>query len=78
MISNNKKYIYYTQQYALKKKICSKEKPDHWLDHASEKYPSNLLEDTKSLLKLLVLFIPFFPLQRALHDQAVSLLLYIV
>ena len=74
MISNNKKYIYYTQQYALKKKICSKEKPDHWLDHASEKYPSNLLEDTKSLLKLLVLFIPFFPMEKALIDQAVSLL----
>ena len=75
MLSNNKKYISYTLQYALKKKICSKEKPDHWLDHASEKYPSNQLEDTKRLLKLLVLFIPFFPMGKALIDQAVSLLL---
>ena len=72
MISNNKKCIYYTQQYALKKKICSKEKPAHWLDHASEKYPSKLLEDTKSLLKLLILFIPFHPMYWALRDQAVS------
>ena len=55
-------------------KMYSKDKPNHWLDHAQEKYNSNLLEDTKRLLKLLVVFIPFFPLQRALHDQAVSLL----
>ena len=57
------------------KKIQSKEKLDHWLDHAKHKYPSDLLEDTKSLLKLLVLFIPFFPMGKALIDQAVSLLL---
>ena len=71
-------YIYYSHQYAVKKKMCSKEKPDHWLDHAREKYPDNLLEDTKSLLKLLVLFIPFFPIESALADQAVSFLRYIV
>mgnify|MGYP001313269421 CR=1 FL=1 len=57
--------------------MYSKEKPDHWLDHAQEKYNSNLLEDTKRLQKLLVVFIPFFPLQRALHDQAVSLPVYL-
>ena len=56
----------------LLKKIQSKEKLDHWLDHAKDKYPSDLLEDTKSLLKLLVLFIPFHPMYWALRDQAVS------
>ena len=54
------------------KKIQSKEKLDHWLDHAKDKYPSDLLEDTKSLLKLLVLFIPFHPMYWALRDQVVS------
>ena len=40
------------------------------MDYAKEKYSSELVEDTKSLLKLLVLYIPF-PMYYALYDQQV-------
>ncbi|XP_050360576.1 peptide transporter family 1 isoform X2 [Nymphalis io] len=46
----------------------SKEKREHWLDHADDKYDSNLIEDVKSLLRVLVLFIPL-PVFWALFDQ---------
>lgn len=48
----------------------SKEKRKHWLDHADDKYDKNLIEDVKSLLRVLVLFIPL-PVFWALFDQQV-------
>ena len=44
---------------------------EHWMDHAKEKYPTTLVDDTKCLLKLLVLYIPF-PLYWALYGQQVG------
>lgn len=46
----------------------SKEKREHWLDHADDKYEANLIEDIKSLLRVLLLFIPL-PVFWALFDQ---------
>ncbi|CAB3225260.1 unnamed protein product [Arctia plantaginis] len=46
----------------------SKQKREHWLDHADDKYDANLIEDIKSLLRVLVLFIPL-PVFWALFDQ---------
>jgi len=53
---------------ALKKKFKSSEKPEHWLDHAKGKYSAQLIEDTKILLKVLVLYLPL-PVYWALFDQ---------
>ena len=58
-------------QYAFKKKMFSKQKVEHWLDHSKEKYSPQLVEDTKCLLRLLVLFIPF-PIFNSLLWQQVS------
>ncbi|XP_075990601.1 peptide transporter family 1-like isoform X2 [Anticarsia gemmatalis] len=54
--------------HAAVKSFKSKEKREHWLDHADDKYDSNLIEDVKSLLRVLVLFIPL-PVFWALFDQ---------
>ncbi|KAI4499289.1 hypothetical protein M0802_005549 [Mischocyttarus mexicanus] len=54
--------------YAIKKKIQSKEKVDHWLDHATEKYGQQLVEDIKSSLQVLKMFLPL-PIFWALFDQ---------
>ncbi|KPI91940.1 Peptide transporter family 1 [Papilio xuthus] len=54
--------------YALVKSNKSKEKREHWLDHADDKYDSSLIEDVKGLLRVLVLFIPL-PIFWALFDQ---------
>ncbi|KPJ06360.1 Peptide transporter family 1 [Papilio machaon] len=54
--------------YALVKSNKSKEKREHWLDHADDKYDSSLIEDIKGLLRVLVLFIPL-PIFWALFDQ---------
>jgi len=51
-----------------KRKLCLEKEPEHWLDHEKERYPSQLVEDTKRLLKILVLFIPF-PIYSALYMQ---------
>ncbi|CAH2035220.1 unnamed protein product, partial [Iphiclides podalirius] len=53
---------------AVVKSCKSKEKREHWLDHADDKYDANLIEDIKSLLRVLVLFIPL-PVFWALFDQ---------
>jgi len=53
---------------ALKKKISSSEKPDHWLDLAKTKYTPQLVEDVKIALRVLVIFIPL-PVFWALFDQ---------
>ena len=46
-------------------------KHPHWLDHASDKYDSKLIEEIKIMLKVLVLFLPV-PIYWALFDQQVS------
>ena len=56
---------------ATKKRFSSTEKPEHWLDHAKDKYTPQLIEDTKILLKVLVLYLPL-PVYWALFDQQVS------
>ncbi|XP_042891417.1 solute carrier family 15 member 2-like isoform X2 [Penaeus japonicus] len=54
--------------HALRNKSKSKEKKEHWLDHASDKYEPKLINDVKILLKILVLYIPL-PFFWALFDQ---------
>jgi len=54
--------------YATKKRFQTSEKPEHWLDHAKGKYSSQLIADTKILLRLLVLYLPL-PIYWALFDQ---------
>ncbi|CAL8070267.1 unnamed protein product [Orchesella dallaii] len=54
--------------YAIKQKSKSKDRREHWLDHASGKYDSELIESIKRLLKILVLYIPL-PVFWALFDQ---------
>ncbi|KAJ8924659.1 hypothetical protein NQ315_000810 [Exocentrus adspersus] len=54
--------------HAVSKKIKSKEKKDHWLDHAIPKYGEKMVKDIKATLKVLVLYIPL-PIFWALYDQ---------
>ncbi|KAI4482599.1 hypothetical protein M0804_008452 [Polistes exclamans] len=54
--------------YAIKKKIQSKKKMDHWLDHAADKYGQQLVNDIKDSLKVLKMFLPL-PIFWALFDQ---------
>lgn len=51
--------------------VKNKEKREHWLDHADDKYDRGLIEDIKALLRVLVLFIPL-PVFWALFDQQVN------
>ncbi|KAK9745536.1 POT family [Popillia japonica] len=53
---------------ALKEKSKSKEKKEHWLDHATEIHGKQLVTDVKALLKVLLLYIPL-PVFWALFDQ---------
>lgn len=53
---------------ALARCCTSREKKDHWLDHAKGKYDSKLIEDTKILLRVLLLYLPL-PVFWALFDQ---------
>ncbi|XP_028177240.1 peptide transporter family 1-like isoform X1 [Ostrinia furnacalis] len=54
--------------HAMVKSFKSKEKREHWLDHADDKYDKSLIDDVKSLLRVLVLYIPL-PVFWALFDQ---------
>ncbi|XP_011495341.1 PREDICTED: peptide transporter family 1-like isoform X1 [Ceratosolen solmsi marchali] len=54
--------------YAIFRKIKSKEKRDNWLDHSDNRYSKQTIEDIKSVLKVLKLFIPL-PIFWALFDQ---------
>ncbi|XP_047496619.1 solute carrier family 15 member 2-like isoform X2 [Penaeus chinensis] len=54
--------------HALRSKSKSKEKKEHWLDYASDKFEPKLINDVKILLKILVLYIPL-PFFWALFDQ---------
>ena len=58
--------------HATVKRFTSSEKKEHWMDHAKDKYDNNLVEDVKTLLRLLVIFIPI-PVFWALFDQQVRL-----
>lgn len=49
-------------------KIKSKETKDHWLDYAEDKYGKALVHDIKSLLRVLVMFLPI-PVYWALSEQ---------
>ncbi|XP_048005679.1 peptide transporter family 1 isoform X1 [Leguminivora glycinivorella] len=54
--------------HGIVKSAKSKEKREHWLDHAQEKFGPALVEDVKGLLRVLVLFTPV-PIFWALFDQ---------
>ncbi|CAG9558248.1 unnamed protein product [Danaus chrysippus] len=54
--------------HAIVKSCKSKDKREHWLDRADDKFDTNLIEDIKALLRVLVLFIPL-PVFWALFDQ---------
>ena len=67
-ILNNFPFLF---QYALRQKKVAGE--THFLDRAKSNphYKKSLIEDTKILLKVLVLFLPL-PVYWALFDQQVS------
>ena len=56
--------------HATYKRFTSSDKKEHWMDHAKEKYEKSLVEDVKTLLRVLVIFIPI-PVFWALFDQQV-------
>ncbi|XP_050514437.1 peptide transporter family 1-like isoform X2 [Diabrotica virgifera virgifera] len=52
----------------IKNKFKSKDKKEHWLDYAEEKYGEKLVNEVKATLHVLVLFLPL-PIFWALYDQ---------
>ncbi|VEN47916.1 unnamed protein product [Callosobruchus maculatus] len=54
--------------YAISQKMKSKEKKDHWLDYAEAKFGSQLVNNIKVTMKVLVLYIPL-PIFWTLYDQ---------
>ncbi|CAH1963976.1 unnamed protein product [Acanthoscelides obtectus] len=54
--------------YAISKKIKSSEQKTHWLDYAEPKYGSELVNNIKVTLKVLVLYLPL-PIFWTLYDQ---------
>lgn len=52
----------------MKQAFVSKGKKEHWLDNACDKYGDKLVNDIKSVLKVLVIFIPV-PFYWALTEQ---------
>ncbi|RZC34281.1 peptide transporter family 1-like, partial [Asbolus verrucosus] len=54
--------------HGIKQKIKSNDKVNHWLDRSENKYGKSLVNDVKTTLKVLVLFIPL-PIFWALYDQ---------
>ena len=66
--------LFISFQYAMTRRFNTTEKHGHWLDHAKNKYSSQLIEDSKQFLRLLVIFIPT-PIYWALYFQQVSYLL---
>merc|ERR1719278_1130990 len=57
--------------HATYKRFTTSYKKEHWMDHAKEKYENSLVEDVKTLLRVLVIFIPI-PVFWALFDQSGS------
>jgi len=64
------KQFSFALQYALSKKWKSNEKRTHWLDHADEKYKTNDIADIKTVLKVMVLYIPL-PIYWAVYGHGV-------
>lgn len=56
------------RQTAVATKINSKEVKAHWLDYAEDKYGKGLVNDIKSVLRVLVMFLPI-PVYWALTEQ---------
>lgn len=59
---------YLSFQTAIKGKVKSKEKKDHWLDYATEKHGAELVSDIRGSLQVLLLYLPL-PVFWALYDQ---------
>ena len=57
--------------YGLGKSITGKGKGEHWMDASKDEYGEELVEDVKSLLGVLLLYIPV-PIWWALFDQTGS------
>ncbi|KOX78297.1 Peptide transporter family 1 [Melipona quadrifasciata] len=56
-------------QHAIYRKVTSKNvKKQYWLDYADDKYDKSLINDIKSALQVMILFIPI-PIFWALYDQ---------
>lgn len=64
------KIIFFEFQYSIKKKIATskKNKREHWLDYADDKYSPKVIEDMKATMRVLKLFLPL-PIFWALFDQ---------
>lgn len=55
--------------YGITKKFRhSNEHKSHWLDHASDKYPQEFINDVKKFIRVIIMFIPV-PVFWALFDQ---------
>ena len=63
--------IYFQTALYRKFKFNNNEPKEHWLDYAKPKYENQLVEDTKILVRVLVLFIPI-PIFWTLFDQQVD------
>ncbi|XP_054012778.1 peptide transporter family 1 isoform X1 [Hylaeus anthracinus] len=57
--------------HAIYQKVTSKNKREHWLDHADDEYDRSLINDIKAALQVMKLFIPI-PIFWALFDQQAS------
>lgn len=60
--------IAYLFQYAITERRKAVKKEPHWMDHATKKYGSQLVNDIKSTFHVLVLYIPL-PIFWTLFDQ---------
>lgn len=50
--------------------MCASEiKKDHWLDHSEQLFGSQLVNDTKRILKILVIYLPLFIFWALLNQQ---------
>ena len=57
--------------HAVKQLFQGKRSEDHWMDLSKDKYGTEIVEDVKSLLRVLVMYIPI-PVFWALYDQSGS------
>ncbi|KOB77657.1 Yin, partial [Operophtera brumata] len=67
-VAGKKLYVIKTPAGNVLGKVSTCIGREHWLDNADDKYDRGLIEDIKSLLRVLVLFIPL-PVFWALFDQ---------
>lgn len=64
-------YIYFQSAIVLRCRKSEDRKRDHWLDYAGPKFDSQLINDTKVLLKIMFVFLPI-PLFWSLYEQQSS------